>query len=103
MFESAQQIAAKATALRIRTGKGLPLENLREELVRQFTRVVVGAAFAPEKRDDWCVVGGAQIAERLARARGIAMRREDLRPASGRKHIPRRRGGLGVSQAEVES
>src|SRR5256885_12125299 len=90
MFQRAQQIGTKPSALRVRSVERLPLQHARKELVRQFTRGVVVAPLAPEKGHHRPVVSGAQIAQRLSRWRRVAARGEHLRPARRGECVARR-------------
>jgi hypothetical protein len=101
MFQRAEQVAAKSSALRLRRTDAAG-KQAREKRVRHLTRRIVITSITMKKRDDGRVIRRAQIRQRRLRLRVLAARAEDQRPAGRMKVAVRHRAcvsPLGVSNS----
>ena len=93
MLHSAEKIGAEPPKVRVDGVNAVPGQEAGEEFLGEIAgRVFVRRAAADEGKDRG-VIGGAQIAQRRPRLRGIAARRQHPRPFGGDES--RRRGVAG--------
>src|ERR1039458_3002878 len=85
MFHRAEQKGTEPPAPALHGVEAAPCQEPGKKLLRQFARRLLVTSTAPEKSENRCVVGGAEIAQCRLRLRRIAARLQHLRPLRGDK------------------